>query len=102
MTRIDKSAKRLVLQSGSTTLTFDRDAGTATFARKVLMFSKKPIEVNLAEVKDASVDAGVDRASGVEICNTMVILKSGAGWAMPAADKKEAEKAAQAIRDFLK
>jgi hypothetical protein len=101
MTTIDKSAKRLMLKSGGTTLTLDKNAGTATFARKVLMFSKKPVEAKLSEVKDATVDAAVDRASGVEVCSTMVVMKSGAGWAVPAADKKDAQKAAAAVKEFL-
>jgi len=46
-------------------------------------------------------DTAVDRASGVEICHTMLIRRTGQAWAMPAADKKDAEINASAIRDFL-
>jgi hypothetical protein len=41
------------------------------------------------------------RASGVEVCHTMLIMKDGKGWAFPAADKAEAETDAAAMRDFL-
>lgn len=102
MTEIDRTPQLLVLRSGGTTLTLDRKAGTATFARKAFLFSKKPVEVKLAEVSDATVDAGVDRASGVEVCNAMVVLKSGVAWAVPADDKKDAEKTAQAVKDFIR
>ena len=46
-------------------------------------------------------DTAVDRASGVEICHTMLIRRTGQAWAMPAADKKDAEINASAIHDFL-
>jgi hypothetical protein len=102
MTDIDRTPERLVMRSGSTTLTLDKTAGTALLARKVLMFSKKPVEAKLSEIADATVDAGIDRASGVEVCSMMVVLRSGAAWAVPAADRKDAEKAAQAVKDFVR
>ena len=48
-----------------------------------------------------AVDAGVDRASGVEICNTMLVTRGGAAWALPADDRKDAEATAAAMRAFL-
>ena len=47
------------------------------------------------------VDFGVDRASGIEVCNTMLITRAGAAWALPAADKKDAEQTAVAMKGFL-
>ena len=79
----EKTAKRLVLQSGSTTLTLDKDAGTAHLQRKLMMFKLKPMEAPLSDVVNFEVDAGVDRASGIEVCNTMLITKAGAAWASP-------------------
>jgi hypothetical protein len=55
----------------------------------------------LTDIAEITIDAGVDRASGVEVCNTMVVMRSGEGWAMPAADKKDAEASAAAIRTFV-
>jgi hypothetical protein len=55
----------------------------------------------LSEISDVTIDAAVDRASGVEVCHTMLIMKDGKGWAFPAADKTEAETNAAAVRDFL-
>jgi hypothetical protein len=101
MTKIDRAPRRLVLKSGSTTITLDKDTGKATFERKVLMFAKKPVEAALADVAAVTVDAAVDRASGVEVANTMLVTRAGAGWALPAADKKDADAAAAAIREFL-
>ena len=98
---VENTPKKLVLQSGSSTLTLDRDASKVTLQRKLMMWGLKPIEFTLAEVVDTAVDAAVDRASGIEVCNTMLIMKGGQGVAMPAADKKEAQANAAVIRRFL-
>jgi hypothetical protein len=98
---IENTPRRLVLKSGSTTLTLDKDAGKASLQRKMLMWSLKPVEAPLSDVTDTTVDAALDRASGVEICHTMIITRAGAGWALPAADKNEAQTNAAAIRAFL-
>ena len=102
MAKITESTpQRIVLQSGSTTLTLDKDAGKATMQRKILFWSLKPMEASLADVAEIAVDAGVDRASGIDVCNTMLVTRAGAAWALPAADKKDAEATAIAIRGFL-
>ena len=98
---VESAPQRMVLQSGSTTLTLDKNAGKATLRRKLLFWNLKPLELSLAEVAELSVDAGVDRASGVEICNTMLVTRAGAAWALPATDRKEAETTAAAMREFL-
>jgi hypothetical protein len=97
----EKTPHRLVLKSGSTTLTLDKTAGKVVLQRKVLLWGLKPVEASLSEVGDITVDTAVDRASGVEVCHTMLIMQAGAGWAFPAADKAEAETNAAAMRDFL-
>ncbi len=99
---IESLPQRLVLQSGSTTLTLDKDAGKATLQRKLLFWALKPRELPLSDVAEVAVDVGVDRASGIDVCNTMLILRAGGAWALPAADKKDAETTAAAIRDFLR
>jgi hypothetical protein len=98
---IESTPQRVVAQSGSTTLTLDKTAGKATLQRKLLFWKLKPLELPLAEVAEFSVDVGVDRASGVEICNTMLVTRSGAAWALPADDRKDAEATAAAMRAFL-
>ena len=98
---VDSAPQRLVLQSGSTKLTLDKDAGKAVMQRKLLFWALKPLEVPLGEVTQIDIDAGIDRASGVEICNTMLVTRAGAAWALPAADKKDAQATAAAMREFL-
>jgi hypothetical protein len=97
----ESTSRRLVLKSGSTTLTLDKDAGKVSMQRKLLIWRMKPIEAPLSDLSDVTVDTAVDRASGVEICHTMLIRRTGEAWALPAGDKKEAEINASAIRDFL-
>ena len=96
----ERTPQRLDLKSGSTTLTLDKEAGKAILQRKLLWWKLKPLEAPLSEITEVSVDAGMDRASGVEVCNIMLVLRSGAAWAFPALEKKDAEAEAAAIREF--
>jgi hypothetical protein len=99
---LENTPQRLVLRSGSTTLTLDKAADRATLQRKMLFWALKPIEHPLGDVASSTVDVAVDRASGVEVCNTMLLMRAGEGWALPANDRKDAEASAKAVRDFLK
>src|SRR6266516_1575168 len=97
----ERTSHRLLLESGSTTLTLDKAADKAILQRKLLLWGLKPVDASLSEISDITIDAAVDRASGVEVCHTMLIMQGGRGWAFPAADKMEAETNAAAVRDFL-
>jgi hypothetical protein len=94
-------SERLVLRSGSTTLTLDKEADKATMQRKLLFWNLKPSEAPLSDIIDVTVDTGVDRASGVDVCSTMLVMRTGAGWAFPCSDKKDAQATAETVRDFL-
>jgi hypothetical protein len=98
---VESTSQRMVLQSGSTTLTLDKTAGKAVMNRKLLFWALKPMETPLGEVTEITVDAGIDRASGIDVCNTMLVTRAGAAWALPAADKKDAEQTALSMRGFL-
>jgi hypothetical protein len=97
----EKTSSRLVLQASGATLTLDKQAKKATLQRKGLLWKPKPIEADLADVTDTTVDTGVDRASGVEISSNMIVFKTGNAWALYANDKKDAEATAASIREFL-
>ena len=97
----EDTPRQLVLKSGSKTLTLDKDAGKTTLQRKFLIWGLRPMEAPLSEVADVTVDTSVDRASGVEICHIMVVMRTGAGWALPAMDKQDAQTKATAIRAFV-
>lgn len=90
-----------MLRSGSTTLTLDKEVGKVSMQRKMLFWNRAPIEKTLAEIVDATVDTAVDRSSGVEVCNTILISRAGEGWALPANDKKDAEATMRRIQQFL-
>jgi hypothetical protein len=79
----EHTAQRLVLRSGSTTLTLSKEADRATLQRKLLFWDRKPSDVPLADIVEVTVEAAVDRASGVEVCSTMLVMRTGAGWAFP-------------------
>src|SRR5215207_1409104 len=97
----ERSPQRLVLKSGSTTLTLDQEAGKAVLQRKLLFWNLKPAEAPLSDITDVTIDSDVDRASGVEVCSTMLVMRTGAAWAFPCSDKKDAQESASAIREFL-
>jgi hypothetical protein len=98
---MESTPERLVLKSGSTTLTLSRDSGKAVMQRKLLFWSLKPVEAPIASINEVTVDAAVDRASGVEVCSTMLVMSTGAAWSLAAADKNDAQKSADALRGFL-
>jgi len=98
---LENTQTRLSIKSGSTTLTLDKTSGKIALQRKVMFWQQKPLEKPLSDVVSVSIDAGVDRASGVEICHTMVVFQAGDAWALPAADRNEAQGNALAIRDLL-
>lgn len=101
MTHIEMSPKRLELRSGSTTLTLDKDAGKASMKRKILFWERAPVEKELQDIADVTVDSTIDRSSGVEVCHTMLVSRAGGGWALPASNKKDAEAAARHVKEFL-
>jgi hypothetical protein len=101
MAIVESTPRRLVLKSGAATLTLDKDADKASLQRKLLLWKLKPVERPLTEIVEVAVDAGVDRASGVEVCSIMLVSRAGAAWAFSATDKKEAADTAQRVREFL-
>ena len=101
MVKISESPGQLVATSGATRITLDRNAGKATVERKLLLWSRKPVEMPLSDIRECQVDAAVDPASGAEVCNTLLVTREGAAWALPADDKKDAQSAATQLCAFL-
>ncbi len=97
----EHSPQRLVIEQGTTRLMLDKAAGKAVMQRKVLLWNRKPVETDLSAIGSVAVDAAIDHASGVEVCCTMLVMREGAAWAMPAADRTDAESTAGTVRDFL-
>src|SRR4029453_5170222 len=74
----EKTSHRLVLKSGSTTLTLDKTADKAILQRKVLLWGLKPVEAPLSEISDITIDRTVVRAPGGEACHGSGISGGGA------------------------
>ena len=98
---IERTPERLALQSGSTKLTLDKTAGAATLQRKIMFVSLKPASVPLTEITDVTLDTVVDPASHAEIDHAMLKLRAGGAWVLAANDRKSAQAAIAAIREFL-
>jgi hypothetical protein len=101
MTTLERAQQRLVVRSGSTTLTVDKDGGKVTMQRKILLWPRRPMERPLTDIASIGVDANVDRASGVELCSVMLIMRDGSAWALPHTDRNDATQAAAGMRNFL-
>jgi hypothetical protein len=100
MSVTESTPRRLMLTSGSTSLTLDKDASKATLQRKLLFWKLKSIETPLSEIVEVTIDKMVDRASSVEIYSTTLVTRGGAGWLLAANSKADAEKNASALREF--
>jgi hypothetical protein len=101
MAKIERAQQQLSVQSGSTTLTLDKDSGNAAMQRKLLFWARKPIERPLTDIASVHVDANIDRASGVELCSPMLVMRDGSAWALPHTDKADATETASVLRSFL-
>jgi hypothetical protein len=101
MAKIERTVQQLVVQSGSTTLALDRQSGKATMRRKLLFWARAPIERPLTDIVSVNVNADVDRASGVELCSPMLVMRDGSAWALPHTDRADATETVSSIRSFL-
>jgi hypothetical protein len=101
MAIVENTANRLVLKSGSTTLTLDRNTSTVILQRKIAFWGLKPHEAALAQISEVNADKAVDRASGVEIWHTVLVMVGGEAWTFPATSEKDSLDNATAIRQFL-
>jgi hypothetical protein len=97
----ENTPQRLVLRSGSNTLTLDKDAGTASLGRKMLFFKLKPVVLPLSDFVEVKLDEVKDPVSGAIVSHTMLIARSGTAWVFGEAEKKDAEATIAAVRGFL-
>ena len=101
MASIERTQHQLVVRSGSTTLTLDKVSGKASMQRKLLFWARKPMERPLADIASINVDTNIDRASGVELCNPILVMRDGSAWALPHTDRTDATETASVLRSFL-
>ena len=81
--------------------TLDKDSGKASMQGKFLFWARKPNERPLTDIVAVNVDANVDRASGVELCSPMLVMRDGSAWALPYTDRTDATETASVVRSFL-
>jgi hypothetical protein len=97
----ERTPELLELKSGSTTLGLSKQSGKASMQRKLFFWKLKPAEARLSDIAEVRIDAAVDPASGVEVYTTILVMRTGAAWAFPCADKEDARVNADAIREFI-
>ena len=101
MTKIERSEQQLVMTSGSTTLTLDRKADKIRMQRKLLFWAKKPLERALSDIASIDMEGNVDRASGVELCRPILVMRDGSAWVLPHSDRPDATETTSVLRNFL-
>ena len=101
MAIVENSPQKLVLRSGSTTLTFDNTAKQMTLESKVLFWKRAPAHAAFQDIAEVKIEEGHDGASGADLYGTMVVMKTGNAWAVPADNKKQAEAEIAAVRKFV-
>lgn len=97
----ENTPKRLVLTSGSNTLTLDKNSGEATLQRKVLLFSKKPHSFPLADIDDVAVKSDTDGLSGASIHHSVMHRRNGEILVLTTEEAKDAAATVKALRAFL-
>lgn len=101
MAKIENTSRKLVLKEGSTTLTLDKDSGTAALQQKVLLWSKKPVEFALADIDDIAVKSDKDGLSGAAIYHSVLHRRSGETMVLTTEEAKDAEATVKVLRGFV-
>lgn len=101
MAKIENTSRKLVLQEGSTTLTLDKDADKAALQRKVLLWTKKPVEFPLVDIDGIAVKSNKDGASGAMIYHSVLHRRSGETLVLTTEEAKDAEATVQQLRGFV-
>ena len=101
MAIVENTPQKLVLRSGSTTLTFDNTAKQMTLESKVLFWKRAPAHAAFKDIAEVKIEEGHDGASGADIYGTLVVMNSGSAWAVPTDTRKQAEAEVAAIRKFV-
>ena len=101
MASIEEAPRKLVLKSGSTTLTLDKDSGKATLQRKMLLWNKKPVEFALSDIDDIAVKSDKDGLSGALIHHSVLHRRSGEITVLTTEEAKDAAATVKKLRDFV-
>lgn len=92
---------KLVLKSGSTTLTLDKDTAKATLQQKMLLWNKKPVEFAFSDIDDISVRSETDGLSGATIHHSVLHRLSGEIAVLTTEEAEDAAKTVKKLREFV-
>ena len=101
MAKIENTSRKLVLKEGSTTLTLDKDSGTAVLQQKILLWNKKPVEFALADIDDIAVKSDKDGASGATIYHSVLHRRTGETVVLTTGEARDAEATVKELRGFV-
>ena len=101
MASIEEAPRKLVLKSGSTTLTLDKDSGKATLQRKMLLWKKKPVEFPLSNIDDIAVKSDVDGLSGAAIHHSVLHERTGEIIVLTTEEARDAAETVKKLRGFV-
>ena len=101
MAMIESTPSRLILKDGSTTVTFDKTSGHAILQRRILLWNKKPVEFDLADIDDIAVTSEMDGLSGARIYHSVMHRRTGETMVLTTEEPKEAEVTVSRLREFV-
>ena len=101
MSNIEETPRKLTLKAGSTTLTLDKEVGKATLQQKMLLWKKKPVEFELADIDDIAVKSDIDGLSGAAIHHSVLHRRSGEIAVLTTEEANEAAETVKKLRGFV-
>ena len=101
MATIESTPNKVVLKEGSTTLTLDRESGTATLQQKLLLWKKKPVEFALSDIDDVAVKSDTDAMSGASIHHSVLHRRTGEIAVLTTEEAKDAAQTVKKLREFI-
>jgi hypothetical protein len=101
MAMIESTPSRLILKEGSTTVTFDKTSGHAILQQRILLWNKKPVEFDLADIDDIAVKSEMDGLSGARIYHSVMHRRTGETMVLTTEESKEAEVTVSRLREFV-
>ena len=101
MANIEETPRKLVLKTGSTTLTLDKDSDKATLQQKMLLWRKKPVEFAIADIDDIAVKSDVDGLSGTAIHHGVMHKRTGEIFVLTTEEASDAAETVKKLRGFV-
>jgi len=102
MATIESTPSLLTLKDGSTTITLDKTSGSATLQQRVLLlWPKKPVAFDLADIDDIAVTSETDSSSGTRIFHSVMHRRTGEVMVLTTEAARDAEATVHRLREFV-